>query len=1856
MPETLQEYQARYGLSADVAPVAPVATAREQDAPRKETPPDEDAGLKAYRERYGLSYQEPRQAAAPEEVRDYDTGIGYAFMRGFERLRALPDVAQGDYKELAEHYGNMDRWKLSQGDQERMEELKNTEGFWGAVGYYLKNPTLVGHVVAESLPMMIAPIVGAVGGGMAGTAVGGPVGTVAGAMLGGGAGSYVTEYYNSIGEYFSEHGVSMDDAAGLKRAFNSQEMMQGARDHGVKRGIPIAIFDALSMGLAGRIAKPIAGAVRGAAGRSFGAGAISEMGMQAGFGMAGEAGAQLNVSGEITDMPGVVAEGFGEIVPGMFEAGVTSFLDKRSGAKPSTADELPDDESPLGALAQVEDVEARDIDPVTGAPVPRPTEALGYEEGFEDAPETRDELDVQLEDALADLQMEAERDAMVGDVARAALDTVERKAQSPRAEADRAQEERADELSDPISPEAQKRIAIIDRQMSDIRREITELENKKAAGGRFVSLEEDAETASGIPKLQEDEPSKKQEWRAYTPAEISAIDQRIATKTRSLFAAGETRRHEADQTPRKEKETERGFQQLGVERAERETTQTGSMHSQVTPRRTLDETPLDIQGGQPAAGQVIEEGEIVNPEGGFPGTSLRGAFEEAGVKRAEQTKPKPDAGPSDDGTPAPKVTPEQKRQRRVNEVAMETGPPAPTTETEPDRYADGVPESAPEPAVEYHDNRLRRMDHRGALSGLKNDLQVGGGVTLIPSEELGVSFKGRTPSTNPTWFQALASDEGISVKYVGNVIDKMLDGKRLTDKQKRVGSRLLDVVTGQREEAARELRAEAPERRERAEAEREDKEERAALQDEEEFVDDYDDDLPGFDDKPSESKLSPALQKDVDSMEAAIAERNELVANIEKKLRSHDSGFRDSMFFDEEDQNIAMADIEEALDEAGWESDPLGSELGFVYEKDGMSIAVQEHDVEGQYTIHQYSGPVDENAAPPKEVSADTGERGDIFTTQVDLEDLTGTPELDTLADEAEARLAKMPDGIPQTSTEFNMVVGDLRRLKMNKHPRADELAQKMEDKFGAPADRKLESQIEELRLMIKAATPDTPADVRNGMNDLRVKISRQDYTSGQTLINEMLAAFELDSHIADEREIVNIASSNKKRPDADLSVRIAQVGTNAWVATNLMSYNIGNMSGTSSAPSAMYDTVFPTRDEAFRSALERAADWFGSPMGDISKAQAKAQQQMQANIAGEINLLGPKSEEYWAERRAEMRVEHEANTMQVIEGETTSMPELAARDLEENYATKKLTPIQRASLRHATKLALNTQAKDSSFSGGSFINLPVRTPTARTSESGQDTKDGHISVNTVNQLIDKGVLVSALTYPVGTASMEARFRVPNIPEVAPASEVPTSNELAEAAAEADTNPTDAQKKAGNYKKGHIKLVPGVGFTIENAVGSKRNGRTMKDIYGDFDGTLGRDKDKIDGFVNPKIGEDFNGKVWIIDQIIDGEFDEHKVMFGYKSKLDAIRAYKRNYQKGWKVGPISEMPVTDFKLWLTEKGAGQRPAQQSRVFTKNRKAEAKDRNNQRFALGKDLYNAPDRAWLDTVLGSERTQGDVIDTGPVNEIVTQILEIEEREKAATAAAEVKVTTDKTKIKTGIETEVESMNAKFPEAKIVLADFKDLPKSVTSGLEATRLQRLTRSSTPAIFDFGTDTIYLFKDRIKNAADARKLALHEMFHKGISRSLGGRMNSVLDDFYNNMNLEQKAAFKEITSRYSLDEKNISERREAVEEIIAEIAETESNPGALKKIIAAVRKFLTEMGLIDATNAWTDAEIRQLIAESHQSLARKRDSIAGINIEEEVVLDQDGEVFVIEQDAQEALLQIDKRKKACATLRNCL
>lgn len=161
-----------------------------------------------------------------------------------------------------------------------------------------------------------------------------------------------------------------------------------------------------------------------------------------------------------------------------------------------------------------------------------------------------------------------------------------------------------------------------------------------------------------------------------------------------------------------------------------------------------------------------------------------------------------------------------------------------------------------------------------------------------------------------------------------------------------------------------------------------------------------------------------------------------------------------------------------------------------------------------------------------------------------------------------------------------------------------------------------------------------------------------------------------------------------------------------------------------------------------------------------------------------------------------------------------------------------------------------------------------------------------------------------------------------------PSAETPLSDAISAAEAETDQNPTDGQKEAGNYKKGHVQ-VGTFDITIENPKGSVRRGKDangkeweskMNNTYGYFRGTEGVDGDHIDVFLSNDIDGWDGRKVFVVDQYNpDGSFDEHKVMLGFNDVDDAKSDYLANYEKGWENGrriDVSAVDLEDFEKWI----------------------------------------------------------------------------------------------------------------------------------------------------------------------------------------------------------------------------------------------------------------------------------------------------------------------------------------------------
>jgi hypothetical protein len=154
---------------------------------------------------------------------------------------------------------------------------------------------------------------------------------------------------------------------------------------------------------------------------------------------------------------------------------------------------------------------------------------------------------------------------------------------------------------------------------------------------------------------------------------------------------------------------------------------------------------------------------------------------------------------------------------------------------------------------------------------------------------------------------------------------------------------------------------------------------------------------------------------------------------------------------------------------------------------------------------------------------------------------------------------------------------------------------------------------------------------------------------------------------------------------------------------------------------------------------------------------------------------------------------------------------------------------------------------------------------------------------------------------------------------------------LKEAEAGTDRNPTDAQKKAGNYAKGKLDW-HGERIAIENPKGSIRSGVgpdghkwscKMPAAYGYLHGTEAIDGDHVDVYVGPDHSAD---KVWVIDQVDarSKQYDEPKAFLSFSSWGKARSCYENAFSDGRardRIGGVTEMTIPQFKAWANSKRA-----------------------------------------------------------------------------------------------------------------------------------------------------------------------------------------------------------------------------------------------------------------------------------------------------------------------------------------------
>ena len=323
-------------------------------------------------------------------------GVGNALGRGANHLTtglavaanragALSDEATAE--QVATDIVDMRQYPMSDSVKSGMQQIQEAEGFGDSALAIVENPGAVFDVAVQSLVSSVPSLVGMFAGGLAGGLVGSVPGAVIGAASGAGLGSYGVEWSATVVEQMRKEGVDLDDVDQVEAFLADDLKMKKVGAYAEKRAVPIAAFDAITAGVAGRLVSPVRKAVAGKAlvknaeevgrkagelarekylrqanalsqegysakeiakgaaraevgasnaaskkvmgGIATGAGIGVELGVQAVGGGLGEATAQISSEGKITSPGEVLLEMFAELPTALIETGVGVGSSKR---------------------------------------------------------------------------------------------------------------------------------------------------------------------------------------------------------------------------------------------------------------------------------------------------------------------------------------------------------------------------------------------------------------------------------------------------------------------------------------------------------------------------------------------------------------------------------------------------------------------------------------------------------------------------------------------------------------------------------------------------------------------------------------------------------------------------------------------------------------------------------------------------------------------------------------------------------------------------------------------------------------------------------------------------------------------------------------------------------------------------------------------------------------------------------------------------------------------------------------------------------------------------------------------------------------------------------------------------------------------------------------------------------------------------------------------------------------------------------------------------------------------------------------------------------------------------------------
>ena len=285
-------------------------------------------------------YYDAGLANASEDSSHPFSGLPDWAARGFYRLGQTANIAQVQLgldneenaaQDIADYQRHLSKVPY---DEEVLETLIKIEDalsvgdFWDAVSTVDGLETIL-TVAGESLAQYAPALATTVATGIATAGTAYPavmIGAVAG--LGSAATEFGSATIEAMSDYLATQGTDISNNKAVAEALSNEEKMAEFEQFALKRGLPIGIVDALSVGLAGKLTLAVKGMERGGRAAKYAAFGAEALGIQPTLGGLGEYAAQ-KVAGQEFSLGDIGLEMFAEIPGGTAEIGVGLLVDQK---------------------------------------------------------------------------------------------------------------------------------------------------------------------------------------------------------------------------------------------------------------------------------------------------------------------------------------------------------------------------------------------------------------------------------------------------------------------------------------------------------------------------------------------------------------------------------------------------------------------------------------------------------------------------------------------------------------------------------------------------------------------------------------------------------------------------------------------------------------------------------------------------------------------------------------------------------------------------------------------------------------------------------------------------------------------------------------------------------------------------------------------------------------------------------------------------------------------------------------------------------------------------------------------------------------------------------------------------------------------------------------------------------------------------------------------------------------------------------------------------------------------------------------------------------------------------------------